>query len=1068
MAYPIPSAIAYEEKMAFNLTAKQLGYAVASGFLSLQSYNLLKPIVPEPASMIPSIAVATLGLGFMYLGLEEKLGDLAAYHGSIKSGGYFDKKVRGFVEIDAVEDDTISLKNGEMRAVLQIVPLNFVMFDDQRKKAVTQAFGAFLQQLEQPIQFHARTVNVDLEDYFDNHEKKVADRDKSLLPIYRDFRAYEERMIRENAIRNRLFYAVIPMNDRGKSREKRLELLEKKVRIIQEGMAEAGLVSERLKTEQLVSLVSSYFEERLAIGGDYLSRRTVLANYVESEEKKEDMDAEKLRQFRKKMIQDLICPSRVETKPDHIKVNETYYRIVMGSGYPKEVDSGWIEKLISTRDNYDITIHIEPTSIEATKVMLHNQIIKEQADYTIATAKGMPNPSLANKLSDTKEFFNWLDRGQERLFNVSVYVMCKAHSMEQLDYLTDKCKADLNSVSIIPKIPYYKMAQGMQSVIPLGTDKVKKAREFPTSALAATFPFISSTPEIEHDGILLAHDRNNGNPIIRDLGNLSNLHFMILAKSGSGKSYTAKLLITRMLMDGNKVFIVDPSGEYIRMCKHYGGQVIKISRESETIINPLDLFGEKFADKRISLMGLFSIISGGLSPSFEGSLDKALKETYWRNGISEDVSDEDIAKIQPPKMSNLLAVLNEQLDNATKYRAYDTKRTIQALVTRVEKYCKGGVYSFVDRQTNIDISKPFIVFDIKDLPDEVKPMYMYIILDFITNRAKEDLERKAIVIDEGWSLLNQEKSAEHLLWLIKSSRKFNTGMTFITQEVNDLLGSKAGESILANTATKILLAQDSASISLLGDCLHLNMKERNFLVSAKRGDGLLVLENAIRVPISVRASPKEHDLITTNPEELKEIAMKNSTAVVEITKEDISESAKGNGKTTPYAYDSNKFMYKVSDISPDIVRRLKDEGYAEIRKNPYGDGANERYLVKAGPNESNDHAFFVRVVEQEVKMYTKDVKLYNTAGPDVVFSTPMGYVAVEVETGKHKGTEEERAEKFRRLKEDYYSYVILVAYSEFKPEYEKWGKTITRTQLQDTIKSYFNSNALGNGGVGNA
>jgi regulator of replication initiation timing len=391
----------------------------------------------------------------------------------------------------------------------------------------------------------------------------------------------------------------------------------------------------------------------------------------------------------------------------------------------------------------------------------------------------------------------------------------------------------------------------------------------------------------------------------------------------------------------------------------------------------------------------------------------------------------------------------------------------------------------VDNQTNIDISRPFIVFDIKDLPDEVKPMYMYIILDFITNRAKEDLERKAIVVDEGWSLLNQEKSAEHLLWLIKASRKFNTGMTFITQEVNDLLGSKVGESILANTATKILLAQDSATINLLGDVLHLNMKERNFLVTAKRGDGLLVLENTIRVPVSIKASPKEHDLITTNPDELRKMeAEKESKETKEKEEKDEKKSGFPKDKVVKIhkdgrievcygthdeadercAFDPNKIVYKESEITPALAKKLRDEGYADVCKNPFGSGANERYFVKARPNENNDHAFFTWVVEQEAKKYTDDVKIYDTVGPDVVFLTSMGYVAVEVETGQHKGTKQEREEKFHRLKEDYYDYFTLVAFKEFKSEYEKLGRAITRTQLQDTIESYFKGSALGNGG----
>ena len=734
------------------------------------------------------------------------------------------------------------------------------------------------------------------------------------------------------------------------------------------------------------------------------------------------------------------------------------------------MESGWLERLIGTRDNYDITIHIEPISIEASKVVLHNQIIKEQADLTMATMKGMPNPSLANKLADTTQFFNWLDRGEQRMFNVSIYVMPKARTKEQLDYLTKKCQADLGSVSILPKIPYWRMAPGVQSVIPLCTDKLCKTREFPTTSLAATFPFISSTPETEEEGMLIGHDKNNGNPIIRDLGKLTNLHCMILAKSGAGKSYTAKLLITRMLMDGTRVFIVDPSGEYLRMCEHYGGQIVKISRDSETIINPLDLFGEKFADKRISLIGLFSVLCGGLSPAGEGALDKALKETYRRCCISEDYSDEDIAKMRPPRMSNLLAVLEEQLEEANGRWMSDNKRTLQALVTRVGRYCKGGVYSFVDRHTELSMDSPFIVFDIKDLPDEVKPVYMYLMLDFITNRARNDLERKAIVIDEGWSLLNQERSAEHLLWLIKNSRKFNTGMMFITQEINDLLDSKAGQSILANTAIKILLSQDSATITLLSDVLHLNMKERNLLTMAQKGEGLLILENSLRVPIAINASPKEHELITTHPDEVREIeAKKNGNGK---PKESQPEAKPYDGDDDIEAaldsyskYDASKPLYKVSELTPDQVDFFRERGYCKVSKNPFGKGGNEEYLVMPRSNEKSEHAFFVRVVEQEVRKYTDKVEVYEVADPDVVFKCPMGDIAVEVETGKRITSAEEKRIRFERLKGEYADVIVLVTDKYQKEIYDKYARAITRTQIQDTIRAYFESEAVNGGAV---
>lgn len=1033
MAYPIPNEIAYEEKFAFNMTAKQLCYAVVFGIGTLQAYSISGPALGTPFSFLPPVLMATVGLGFMYLRLEDKVKDLSAYYSGARNGGYYDKKVRNFIEVDEIREDALFLRNGELRSVLRVNPLNLSMYDEGRKKAVIDGFASFLQQLDHPIQLHARTVNVDLSEYFDKEERKMS---KELLLLYRDFRQFEENLIRENAVRNRLFYVIVPYSGKG---DNQLNKLWERTRIVMDGLSEAGLSAERLNSEELVSFVSSYFEDRLAIGGDYIGHGELLKEFYRGK----DME--------KKLLKELMCPSRIETKPDRITVNETHYRIILGAGYPRAVESGWLDRLIRTRDDYDVTIHIEPVSIEASKVMLHNQIIKEQADYSLATAKGMPDPSLRNKLSDTKKFFNWLDRGEERLFSVGVCLMCKAPTLEKLDYLTAKCKADLNSVSIIPKIPYYRMAQAMQTVIPLGIDKLKRTREFPTSALAATFPFISSTPEIEEDGLLIAHDKSNNNPIIRDFGRLSNLHCMILARSGAGKSYTAKLLISRMMMKGTRIFVIDPSGEYVKICNHFHGQVVRISRDSDTIINPLELFGENFADKRISLVGFFSVILGGMSPAAEGALDKALKETYLKKGISEDVPEEINTQLQPPKMGDLLDVLNSQLDYAKRDRMQDSKRTLQALITKIERYCHGGVYSFVDRYTSIDVKKQFIVFDIKDLPEEVKSVFIYLVLDFITNSTKNDLERKAIVIDEGWSLLNNEKAAEHLLWLAKSARKFNTGLVFITQEVNDLLGNRAGESILSNAATKILLAQDSSAINTLSEVLHLTQRERNLLVTARKGDGLLMLENVVRVPISVKASPEEHKLITTNPEELKKMA----TEKVQEPQEDEKVKELPPKEIKNYGlFEGDKLVYQLDKLTKPQADYLKASGYEELEISPLG-GPTKNHLVRPRYNESVKHAFFVWLAEQEVRKYTDKVQLFESVNSDVVFESPKGTVAIEVETGLHIRSDERMRGRFDKLAGRYDHVIVLVTSGGYRAFYSKYCETITKRELHETINVLF-------------
>lgn len=892
MAYPIPKSISYEEKIAFGLTLKQLGYGLVGAAIAFYLFNLLSPIDFTIAAVVAYIVLFIAG-GFIFLDFEDRIKMFLDYYLDIRHAGFDSPEVKRFMEVERIKDDIIFLKNGELRAVIRVRPINFSTIDEEKKERITALFASFLQQVENPIQLHVRTINVDIRDQLDAWEKRIEKTNKQLLPIFKDFRRYEERLLRENTVRERMFYIIVPMSA-SKDLEKNIDSLNRKVEIIQESLFAIGLVNNRLTSDELVAFLASYFEDRLLLRNEYLGGRTLLKRWMESREEKIDPKIEK------ELLSTVLCPSRVEVTPDYIKINETYYRPIIGVGFPKYVESGWLERLIGTRDNYDISIHIEPTSIEAAKVMLHKQIVKEEADLAMSMAKGVPNPSLENLLADTKEFFDWLDRGEEQLFNVSVYVVAKARTKEELDYLTAKCKSDLNAVSIIPKIPYYQMAKALKSAMPLGLDRIKKTREFPTSTLAASFPFITTTVESDEtgNGTLIAHDRSTLNPIIVDFNKLSNAHFMLLAKSGAGKSYTSKLLLTRMLMNGARIYVVDPNGEYNRLCAHYAGERIVLSKDSPNIINPLDLFNEDYADKRISLIAIFSIICNGLSPVGEGIIDRVLTAVYEKKGITQDPAT---WKRQPPVMSDVLNELlleQERLENS---KNKTELKEIQLLITKIRRYTKKGVYGFVDKQTKLDTSKGFIVFDINELPDEVKPLFMFLVLDYIINITKSNLDRKAVVIDEGWSLLNNPKTAEHLLWLIKASRKFNTSMIFITQEVNDLLGNKAGESILANTAIKIMLAQDETVIDALSDIMHFSEKEKTLLTVAKRGEGLLFIENAVRVPIVITASPKEHELITTHPEELKAMLAKKEEAKQgkEETKVQHKEDNKEGNKKEP-------------------------------------------------------------------------------------------------------------------------------------------------------------------------
>ncbi len=760
----------------------------------------------------------------------------------------------------------------------------------------------------------------------------------------------------------------------------------------------------------------------------------------------------------------LLAPSLAEIKPDHARFNEMRHRVVQASGYPRHVEDAWLQTFLSKNEDYDISTHIEPLSINDTLAYLHNQIIKQSCDQYSSQIKGIPNQALEVKLADTKRLYEALYKGEEKIFRVSLYLDNKADSEEKLNCLTEKCKSNLNSLLIMPKSCTYRMASAVRSCLPLGVDDLKIQQEFSTNSLAATIPFISSSCGLR-DGVLLGKEEETKTPVYIDFDSLPNKHFFILGTSGSGKSYTAKYLLIQLFiaMDA-RIYVLDPNSEYRELCERFGGQTIELSRNSESIINIFDLSNEDFGSKMLSLISIFDIIVDGLSESQKGVLNRILLQTYELKGIVQ--SDPATWSREPPTFSDfqdIVALMRKEATKSDKSFSKQESKSLEVLSNRAAMYVKDGFFGFLDRQTRIDLHSRFINFDLSKLPSSVRTLMMFATLDFLGREVKKDNKPKVLLIDEGWALLRSKEAEGYMLDFVKSSRKYGASMGFITQEIEDLLSTDGGRSILNQTATKILMHQNTTNIDLISDSLKLNSSERDFLVKCSKGHGLLISgENRTR--FFTRPSNTIHEMITTDPAEVLELAKKDRLVIVAKSKRSMraakplspEEEVRWEEKETA-KLDPEADYYKCSLLSENQKNVLKRMGYVEESLEPFGARSGPKWLVKPRGPEGALHALMVLHVRDAIKPYCPEMVLSTTVEPDIVALHNGKRIAFEIETGswilKRNNDLEAR---FKRLKEKYPDgYYIIVTHTDYETDYQPYGTVITKSKIKEFLASMF-------------
>ncbi|MFH1056707.1 MAG: DUF87 domain-containing protein, partial [Candidatus Micrarchaeota archaeon] len=790
-----------------------------------------------------------------------------------------------------------------------------------------------------------------------------------------------------------------------------LKQLDQRTKIVEEKLAACGLKARRL--------------ENAEVGA-------VLAKFAAQNVKPRKPKAKSKKKKEKYVFSLAANTPEFDVFPTFSVVNGFFHRTVKATGYPRRVEDGWLETFLSASEPYDISLHIHPATISSTLVSLHNQIIKQTSDLMSSSSSGTPNPSLEIKRQDTLNVYQQLYKGEEKMFQVSLYVDNQANTLNGLDLTTEKCKANLNALMIIPKSLDFRMADGFKSMLPIAKDAIGTRKEFLTSSLSATFPFLYPV-DARKKGLFFAHEKNTFNPLFIDFESMSNKHFFVLGISGSGKSYASKFLVMQHLLASQaKVFVLDPNAEYAALARQLKGEVIKLSKDSPSMINLFDLAGEDYGNKMLTLISVFDIITGGLTENQKGVLNEALTRVYKGRGILS--ADPGTWANNPPTFSDLKDVLKEMTRESRKSDYSSDEKSLEVLQNRVKMYSKNGFFEFLDKPTKVNLNRGFIDFDISQLPSQVKQLVMFSVLELISREIKKDKKPQIVIIDEGWSLLRSKEAENYLLDFIKTSRKNNAAIGFITQEIEDLLRSDGGISVLNTTSTKILLKQNANNLGLISKALALNEKERDYLLRAEKGQGLLITEQG-RYQFIVTAPPKIHKFITTDPNDPEPEIPQESQPEVKI--------------------DVSKGYYELKKLSEEEAIALKKEGYLPIRSMLLNPGGLPWYLVKTRSNESGEHALLCYAVAEEIKKRGGKPELYATVGFDVVFELNKKTIAFEVETGTYLDRFEEKEIKARLAakKAQCDELIIVVADRLTQRKYARLaeGEAVTRTKVGEMI-----------------
>ena len=604
-------------------------------------------------------------------------------------------------------------------------------------------------------------------------------------------------------------------------------------------------------------------------------KQTDVIETAEAQRQREQIEIEQ--EFLKGIttLRDTIAPSSLEIQSAYFRLGTKYGRTLYVYGYPRQIYTGWLSSIINLDEVIDISMFIYPVESQVVLNNLRKKVTQLEASMSINAEHGrVRDPGLEAAIQDAEELRDQLQVGAERFFRYGLYLTIYGDSLDEMNFIQHKVETILGQQLVMSKVASSQQEQGLNSTIPQMTDQLQIRRNMNTGAISTSFPF-TSADLTQEKGVLYGINMHNNGLVIFDRFSLENANMVVFAKSGAGKSFTVKLEALRTMMMGSDVIIIDPENEYQRLTEAVGGSYIRLSLNSTTRINPFDLPRVVDSDEAddslranlVTLHGLLRLMLGGsqmgangaimagLAPSEEADLDQALIGTYTRVGITSDPLTHNS---QPPTIIDLYETLLHMGGSGPQ------------LAQRLRKYTSGTFAGIFSQQSNIDINNSMVVFNIRDLEDELRPVAMYIVLSHIWNKTRTDQRKRMLIVDEAWQLMKYDDSANFLFSLAKRARKYYLGLTTVTQDVEDFMSSKMGRAIVANSSMQLLLKQSSSAVDVLSDVFKLTEEEKKRLANFPVGQGLF-FAGQNHVHLQIIASPTEQALITTNPQQMQNL-----------------------------------------------------------------------------------------------------------------------------------------------------------------------------------------------------
>lgn len=564
-------------------------------------------------------------------------------------------------------------------------------------------------------------------------------------------------------------------------------------------------------------------------------------------------------------IRDLIAPAALKINANYLQIGDTFTRTVFVVAYPKFLHTNWFSSVINIDFAMNIAMFIHPIETGEIIKTLRKKATQVQSEINIEAGEGkIRDPILESALENIEELRDDLMQGTEKFFRFGLYLTLFSKDLAELNRINQTIEAVLEAQMVYIKPAVVKMEQGFASTLPLANDELDVANNLNTAPLSTTFPFVSSDLS-SNDGILYGVNRHNNSLILFDRFKMPNFNMVVFATSGAGKSYSVKLFVLRSLMMGTNLIIIDPENEYKYLCETVGGVFISMSLSSTYHINPFDLpkmkEGENPEDvlrnNIASLIGLVHIMLGSVTPEEDSILDRAIRETYSIRDITDQTDFNTLNSSSFPTMSDLYEVLRNM-------------QGAESLAVRMEKYTEGIFSGFINHTTNVKIDNQMVVFNIRDLEEELRPIAMFMVLQFIWNEMRSEMKQRMVVVDEAWVMMKNEDAASFLFGIAKRCRKYYTGLTIITQDIADFMTSRYGKPIVTNSSMQLLLRQSPAAIDTLADTFYLTDQERFLLLESNVGEGIF-FAGSKHVAIKIVASYSEDQIITSDPRQLQEI-----------------------------------------------------------------------------------------------------------------------------------------------------------------------------------------------------